>query len=140
MRVVACLALMVFATGAGAQTPTGGVDYDLDDNNLIDVRNSTQLQAITHDLNGDGNVSVASTAAYADAFPDALQGMGCATTCTGYELLNDIDLPVTTGTNWVPIGGLQSVGFGFVPGFAALQRRIGRQRLRHQKSANGRFD
>ncbi len=102
MRIAACLALMVFAAGAAAQTPTGTTDYDLNNNNLIDVRNSTQLQAITHDLNGDGNASNASTAAYVAAFPDAVQGMGCPTTCTGYELLNDVDL---SGRDWDPIGG-----------------------------------
>ena len=109
MRIAACLSLMILATGAAAQTPAGSVDYDLDDNNLIDVRTSTQLQAITHDLAGVGN---ASTPAYGIAFPDAVQGMGCPSTCTGYELQNDIDL---SGRNWVPIGYLQSPTTQFPP-------------------------
>ena len=103
MRIAACLLLMTFATGdVVAQTPTGSVDYDVNNNNLIDVRNSTQLQAIAHDLTGVGN---AAAAAYGTAFPDAVQGMGCPGTCNGYELLNDVDLPVTTVTDWTPIGG-----------------------------------
>ncbi len=99
MRIAACLLLMAFAAGVAAQTPTGSVDYDVNDNNLIDVRTSTQLQAITHDLTGAGN---AAPAAYSTAFPDAVPGMGCPGTCTGYELLNDVDL---SGRAWNPIGG-----------------------------------
>ncbi len=76
-----------------------GFDYDTDDNNLIDVRNRAQLEAITHDLTGAGNAAAAD---YDTAFPGAMQGMGCPTTCTGYELLNDVDL---SGENWDPIGG-----------------------------------
>ena len=57
MKIAAYLLLMVFATGAAAQTPAGSVDYDANDNNLIDVRTSTQLQAITHDLTGVGNAA-----------------------------------------------------------------------------------
>ncbi len=99
MRIAACLLLMTFAAGVAAQTPTGSVDYDVNDNNLIDVRTSTQLQAITHDLTGAGN---AAPAAYSTAFPDAVPGMGCPGTCNGYELLNDVDL---SGRDWNPIGG-----------------------------------
>ena len=64
MKIAAWLALMVFATGAAAQTEPS-VDYDGNDNNLIDVRDRAQLQAITHDLTGVGN---AAAAAYRDAF------------------------------------------------------------------------
>ncbi len=111
MRIAACLALMVFTVGAAAQTPPGGVDYDVNDNNLIDVETSTQLQAIAHDLAGAGN---AAAAAYGAAFPDAVQGMGCPGTCKGYELLNDIDL---SGVNWTPIGGGRVLGpFANPPG------------------------
>ena len=74
-------------------------DYDGDNDGLIDVRNVAQLAAITHDLTGAGN---ASAAAYTNAFPDALSGMGCLLgSCSGYELLNDI----TLSGNWTPIGG-----------------------------------
>ena len=59
--------------------PTGTTDYDVNNNNLIDVRNRAQLEAITHDLMGAGN---AAPAAYSTAFPGAMQGMGCPTTCT----------------------------------------------------------
>ncbi len=104
MKIVAYLLLMFFATGAAAQIQTS-VDYDNNDNNLIDVRDRAQLQAITHDLMGVGN---AAAAAYRDAFPDAIQGMGCPSTCTGYELLNDIDL---SGANWNPIGGGSRASF-----------------------------
>ena len=57
------------------------MDYDADDDGLIEVANLAQLNAIRWDLDGDG---VASDAGYATAFPDAPAGMGCPTTgCTG---------------------------------------------------------
>ena len=107
MRIVACLlglSLMAFAAGAAAQT----VDYDADNDNLIDVRNWSQLQAITHDLDGNGN---ATTTAYTSAFPNAMTNMGCRTTCAGYELLNDVAPRETDPAFWVPIGGGD---FGFL--------------------------
>ena len=102
---------------------TVAVDYDADDDNLIEVSNLEQLNAIRWDLDGNG---ASSDTGYADAFPDAADGMGCprdtdsdATTpdCLGYELTADLDFDDaasyasgsvntswTTGDGWEPIG------------------------------------
>ena len=93
-------------------------DYDRDDDGLIDVASVYQLNAIRHDLNGDGlPASTGTYAAYAGAFPGgdlAATGtrMGCATGCAGYELTADLDFAAdgmaVTSTdafpNWDPIG------------------------------------
>ena len=80
------------------------------------MTNWAQLNAIRHDLDGNGN---ATDDAYALAFPDALEGMGCPTTgCAGYELATDLDFDedgdgqITSadatywhrGRGWMPIG------------------------------------
>ena len=72
---------------ASAQTAT--TDYDDDNDGLIDVKTLAQLNAIRHDLNGNGD---ATHADYIAAFPSrdtsASGRMGCPSgTCTGYELL-----------------------------------------------------
>ena len=73
------------------------VDYDDDDDGLIDVRSLAQLDAIRHDLNGDGDVATgAPTTAYNAAFPsrDTTSGgrMGCPSgNCSGYELRAHLD-------------------------------------------------
>ena len=84
------------------------VDYDDDNDGLIDIRTLAQLDAIRHDLNGDGDIAAANAPAYRVAFPNrdrsAAGRMGCPltdhdndadtpdqATCTGYELRNDLD-------------------------------------------------
>ena len=66
------------------------MDYDADDDGLIEVADLAQLNAIRWDLDGDG---VASDAGYATAFPDKPDGHGLSRTtgCTGYELTADLD-------------------------------------------------
>ena len=92
------------------------VDYDTDDDGLIEVSSLAQLDAVRWDANGDG---------YSDhggplheAFPDAMAAMGCpAAGCTGYELTADLDFDTNAsgdadagddywngGHGWVPIG------------------------------------
>ena len=67
-------------------------DYDLDNDNLIDVRNLAQLNAIRHDLNGDGaGLTGAGAAGYLAAYPGYQTGMGCPGTCAGYELRANLD-------------------------------------------------
>ena len=57
-----------------AQSP---VDYDLDDDGLIDIDSLAQLNALRWDLNGDGQVASGDQASYAAAFPNPAAGMGC---------------------------------------------------------------
>ena len=71
-------------------------DYDIDDDGLIDVSSLAQLDAVRHDLNGDGDPASAGSTAYAAAFPfrekSAGGRMGCPSgTCAGYELAADLD-------------------------------------------------
>ncbi len=87
----------VLVTVAAAST----TDYDVDDDNLIDIANLAQLDATRWDL----------------AFPNAPAGMGCAATCAGYELTADLDFDTNDdgmtnvvgddywdgGEGWVPI-------------------------------------
>ena len=81
-------------------------DFDADDDQLIEVHNLAQLDAIRWDLDGDGDVTNQSSTnqdAYRRAYP-GISGMGCkavdhddSTTtpnqpvCLGYELNNDLD-------------------------------------------------
>ncbi len=106
------------------QAAAGAADYDADGDNLIDIDSLDQLNAIRHDLNGDGRPdAVGSYAAYAGAFPDgniadtSTPYMGCAATCIGYELTESLNFDLdgdgrvggaATSTdpypNWTPIG------------------------------------
>ena len=115
-------------------TPTT-VDYDSNDDRLIEISNLAQLNAVRWDLNGDGAVAAADQTNYAAAFPNAAAGMGCpdgsdADTnpdpCLGYELKADLtfdtngDGSVTTadsaglywnnGAGWTTIG-LRATGY-----------------------------
>ncbi len=96
------------------------LDYDRDDDGLIEVANLTQLNAIRWDLDGDGGVDDTAFAAdYDDAYPDAAEGMGCPESgCIGYELTADLDFDTNgngstdagdaywnDGAGWSPIGG-----------------------------------
>ena len=91
------------------------VDYDGDDDGLIEVTTVAQLNAIRWDLNGDGAVDPGGDAAsYGEAFPNAMVSplMGCAATgCVGYELTANLDLASAgdSVTGWEPIGGASSV-------------------------------
>ena len=88
MRAAAA-ALLAGAASVAAQT----IDYDDDDDGLIDIRSLVQLHAIRWDLNGDGTADNAGDAtSYADAFPTPATGMGCpAAGCSGYELRRNLD-------------------------------------------------
>ena len=91
------------------------MDYDADDDGLIEVADLAQLNAIRWDLDGDG---VASDAGYATAFPDKPDDMGCPDTgCTGYELTGGLDFDTdgsgaadaadaywNDGVGWEPLG------------------------------------
>ena len=116
------------ATATATATPT---DYDADNDGLIEINNLAQLNAVRHDLDGDGkqgSVSATSWVTYTSAFPNPASGMGCKPTdhdddtttakqptCDGYELIADLDFDTDgdgdvdssdTGSypNWTPIG------------------------------------
>ncbi|WP_419847558.1 fibronectin type III domain-containing protein [Candidatus Poriferisocius sp.] len=97
-------------------TPIGTVDYDTDDDGLVEVSTLAQLEAVRWDADGDG---------YSDhggplhvGFPNALAQMGCPSSgCVGYELAGDLDFDTNasgdadegddfwnSGHGWVPIG------------------------------------
>ena len=101
------------------------IDYDTDDDGLIEIYTLAQLDAVRHDLDGDGTPSTDGETAYAAAFPDAAAGMGCPASdgCSGYELMADLDFDTNgsgradtgdtywnDGQGWVPIGGVGSTG------------------------------
>ena len=72
------------------------VDYDDDDDGLIDVRTLAQLNAIRHDLDGNGAPASGGATAYGTAFPNRVTSaggrMGCPSgNCAGYELRADLD-------------------------------------------------
>ena len=103
------------------------VDYDRDDDGLIEVADLGQLDAIRFDPDGDATVGSAGTPnipssamadAYDAAYPDRLHGMGCPGGCLGYELAADLDFDTNgsgaadagdefwnDGLGWNPIGG-----------------------------------
>ena len=63
------------------------IDYDTDDDSLIEVSYLEQLDAIRYDLSGDGLADDDSDDTYESAFSDAAPGMGCpGEVCAGYEL------------------------------------------------------
>ena len=114
---------------ATATTAPATTDYDADNDGLIDIKTLAQLNAVRHDLDGDGkqgSVSATDWAIYTSAFPNPASGMGCQPTdhdddtttakqptCEGYELMADLDFDTDgdgdvdssdTYPNWTPIG------------------------------------
>ena len=96
-------------------TPVSSVDYDKDDDGLIEIYNFKQLNAVRYDLDGDGVGS--NTTSYVSGFVDAVSGMGCPSSgCGGYELAVSLDFDnsaYSTGEGWVPIGD-STTNFGTV--------------------------
>ncbi len=91
-------------------------DYDSDDDNLIEVSTLDSLNGIRYDLDGKGFVAAKNDRVnYAAAFPGLTKGMGCRTTCAGYELVSDLDFD-TDGddtadapyASWSPLGNYTS--------------------------------
>ena len=118
---------LLFAATAGlnavsAQSP---IDYDADDDGLIEIEWLEQLDAVRWDLDGDGFADDGGNAErYFAAFPDAAEYMGCADSCRGYELARDLDFKSagsyasrtvngkwTSGNGWLPIGVSDSSSF-----------------------------
>ena len=115
LLVVPMVGAVAVPDGVSAQ---GAVDYDADDDGLIEIEWLEQLDGVRWDLDGDGVVDDEGNAErYAAAFPDAAEGMGCAGGCRGYELARDLDFKSagsyasgavngrwTSGNGWLPIG------------------------------------
>ena len=117
--LIAVTALTLGAmTGFKIASAQSSVDYDADDDGLIEIEWLEQLNAIRWNLDGDGFVDDGgNTEAYSTAFPDAAERMGCADGCSGYELTRDLDFKNagsyasgtvndkwTSGNGWLPIG------------------------------------
>ena len=93
--------------------------YDTDADGLIEITTLAQLDAIRHDLDGDGIPADTGAAAYARAFPAEIRVI-CDTSgeaCEGYELTADLDFDTdgdgqvdaddaywNRGKGWQPIG------------------------------------
>ena len=106
------------APATQAFTVTVVVDYDADADGLIEVRTLPQLDALRHDLDGDGVPAAAGEAVHAAAFAGALGGLSCGGAgCRGYELLADLDFDTNGsggpdagdafwngGSGWLPVG------------------------------------
>ncbi len=76
--------------------------YDTDDDGLIEISTLAQLDAMRHDLNGDGRPTTAGAPAYAAAFLNVTRvvcGARSNGECEGYELMADLDFFDTNGTN-----------------------------------------
>ena len=105
-------------------------DYDADNDQLIEVNNLAQLNALRWDLNTNGVVAAADQANYTAAFPGAVAGMGCAqgataAACAGYELMSDLDFDTdgdgdvdaadSGGLYWNSSGPSWRNGWGWTP-------------------------
>ena len=90
--VIAVACLLVVSSHAWAQS-VPRVDYDADDDGLIEISNLEQLDAVRYDLNGDGSPDANDNPAkFLLAFPSPASNMGCpAGGCSGYELTRDLD-------------------------------------------------
>ena len=105
LAALICAVLTVSGLDSTVSAQSPEIDYDLDNDGLIEVASEAQLNAIRWDLGGDGAVDdSANDASYAAAFPSAMPGMGCPALCVGYELAANISLTSNTGMGWEPIG------------------------------------
>ena len=77
LPLLAVAVLVAVGAWVGLSAPVQAqetVDYDADDDGLIEVSSLAQLNAIRWDLDGDGSTT---DTGYAAAFPNAVTGMGC---------------------------------------------------------------
>jgi len=105
--------LVVHAAGLAAPN-TQTVDYDADNDGLIEISNLEQLNALRWDVDGNG---ISWISGHAAAFPTPAAQNGCPRSCSGYELVADLDFndpgsfasgavntAWTSGAGWAPIG------------------------------------
>ncbi len=118
---IALAAGLTALLGGAASAQSANIDYDLDNDNLIEITTLEQLDAVRYDLFGNNapiNSGDTGYAAYTAAFPSPAAAMGCPAACTGYELAKSLDFNAdasyadantnktswTTGDGWTPIG------------------------------------
>ena len=108
------------ANAAHAQSP---IDYDRDNDGLIEIAYLEQLNAVRWDMDSDGEADegpggVYYTDEYIAAFPNSVDYMGCPSgKCHGYELTRNLDFNNSasyadkvvnkawiSGNGWLPIG------------------------------------
>ena len=116
--------------------PSSAFDYDMDDDGLIEITELEQLDAMRHDLNGDGVPTTDGATAYAAAFSTVgdRQACGGLTGCVGYELADNLDFDTNgdglvdenddywnAGAGWEPIKAAPTPGvIVFGAGFRAI--------------------
>ncbi len=83
----------------GRQRRVATVDYDDDNDNLIEIDSLDQLNALRWDLDGNGRAASGERSSHETAFPNPAPGMGCPATCTGYELEADLNFNTDTSTD-----------------------------------------
>ena len=113
--------LIAYQTGYDDSAPSdeatgepNKVDYDTDNDRLIEITTIEQLNAIRHDLSGVGSQTHTD---YTTAYPNPATTMGCPSSCQGYEIANDLDFDTNgngradssdtywnNGAGWTPIG------------------------------------
>ena len=146
--LVVLLLIWGAASPPDAGSQSGNVDYDKDDDGLIEISNLEQLDAIRLDLYGEGEAVAPidpraytraykeATRAYKAAFPGAEPGMGCPIVgarqknvrkCRGYELTRPLDFldPASYASNSVnPEWTEHTEGYGWHPiGSGSVKRR-----------------
>ena len=105
-----------------------GMDYDADDDQLIEIDSLAKLNAVRWDIDGDGAVAAGNATAYAAAFPGAAAGMGCPDggdadalgNCAGYELTADLDFD-TNGNGLTHTNGVGDDGDAYYNGGAGWE-------------------
>ena len=121
LLLLTVVAVATLFPGEPISAQSATVDYDSDNDGLIEVSNLAQLDAIRWDLNGDG-APTGDNGRYATAFPNAAAGTGCPSTgCAGYELTTDLDFDTNgsgdadsgdaywnDGVGWAPIGDFEN--------------------------------
>ena len=92
LPIGAVLAFLLAAGSAVDGQSTSPVDYDIDDDRLIEISNLEQLDAVRYDPDGDGVPDSGDPAEYYRAFADPVAGLGCpGDACNGYELARSLD-------------------------------------------------
>ncbi len=96
------------------------MNYDTNGNNLIEIKNLQQLNAMRYDLNGDG---ISDVIGNRDSYLEAFVGFsGCSSNCIGYELASNLDFQNdddygnisnksswTSGRGWLPISQFNAI-------------------------------